>query len=71
MFCQDLVQLIKKDNIKNDERFEKWTNIEGNELNFDYYVDKNLLRENDHNNVNMIIDVKSWKVFREARLQGK
>ncbi len=47
----------------NNEGFEKWTDIEGNELNLEFYIDKNLLNEIGRNGSAMVVDVKSWKVL--------
>ena len=66
-FCQDLIQLTHKENVKNNERFENWTDIEENDLNLEFYIDKNFLNEIGHNGTNMIVDVKSWKVFRKQQ----
>ena len=67
MFCQDLIQLTLKENVKNNERFENWTDIEENELNLDFYIDKNVLNGIGRNGMTMIVDVKSWKVFRKQK----
>jgi len=50
----------------NNEGFEKWSDIEQDGLNLEYYVDKNLLNEIGQNS-NMIVDVKSWKILRKQK----
>lgn len=67
MFCQDLIQLTQKEHVENNDRFEKWTDIEQDGLDLEYYIDKNLLNEIGHDNVNMVVDVKSWKVLRKQK----
>ena len=67
MCYQDLIQLTYKENVKNNERFENWTDIEKNELNLDFYIDKNVLNEIGRTGMTMIVDVKSWKVFRKQK----
>jgi hypothetical protein len=50
----------------NNEGFEKWSDIEQDGLNLDYYIDKNLLNEIGQNS-NMIVDMKSWKILRKQK----
>jgi len=66
MFCHDLIQLTQKEYVVNNEGFEKWSDIEQDGLNLEYYVDKNLLNEIGQN-LNMIVDVKSWKILRKQK----
>ena len=67
MFCQDLIQLTQKNNVMNNEGFEKWNDIEQDGLNLEYYIDKNLLNEIGQNDINMVVDVKSWKILRKQK----
>ena len=67
MFCQDLIQLTHKEYVKENERFENWTDIEENDLNLEFYIDKNFLNEIRHNGTTMIVDVKSWKILRKQQ----
>ena len=66
VFCHDLIQLTQKEYVVNNEGFEKWSDIEQDGLNLEYYVDKNLLNEIGQNS-NMIVDVKSWKILRKQK----
>ena len=66
MFCHDLIQLTQKEYVANNEGFLKWSDIEQDGLNLEYYIDKNLLNEIGQN-VNMIVDVKSWKILRKQK----
>jgi len=67
MFCHDLIHLTQKENVRNHEGFEKWSNIEQDGLNLEYYIDKNLLNEIEQEYVNMVVDVKSWKILRKQK----
>ena len=67
MFCQDIIQLTKKENVENNNHFEKWADIKENPLNLDYYIEKSLLNEIGNDNINIVVDVKSWKVLRKQR----
>jgi len=67
VFCQELIQLTHVEHVNKNERFEKWTDIEVDELDLEFYIDKNLLNEIGHNNVNMVVDVKSWKILRKQK----
>jgi hypothetical protein len=65
--CHDLIHLTQKEHVANHEGFEKWSDIEQDGLNLEYYIDKNLLHQIGQSNVNMIIDVKSWKILRKQK----
>ena len=67
MFCHDLIHLTQKEYIMNNKGFEKWSDIEQDGLDLEYDIDKNLLNEFRHENVKMVVDVKSWKVLRKQK----
>ena len=60
-FCQDIVQLVRKELVVQHGGFEKWNNNgEDKKLDVEVYIDKILLSEVALHDINLVVDKKLW-----------
>ena len=60
-YCQDMVQLVRKDQVVEHDGFQKYDNGDGEkDMDIEIYIDKQLMSEVNSYDAPLVIDKKSW-----------
>ena len=60
-----MVQLVEKNKVDEDKRFEKHTSVEINSANLDIFIEKQMHSEMSNHTV--IIDARTWTLFKKLK----